>query len=70
MITIPMWSIYAAVLYDRMRMILGRVIFSAHYFKYRMIRVMVSVIYWALIALLSLGKLCSLWDQMGGQWVQ
>ena len=68
--TLPIWSRDKSVTFGRIRMQLGRFLLSAHSWKYRIILVMVSVLYWALMVLLTLGKLWSWWTRMQGQWVQ
>ena len=61
-----MWRRDAAVLYDSTRMRVDRFLFSAHYFKYRMIELMVSRISWDLMALLTAGDILSQWAQIQG----
>ena len=61
-----MWRRDAAVLYDSTRMRVDRFLFAAHYFKYRMIELMVSGISWDLMALLTAGDILSQWAQIQG----
>ena len=65
-----MWKRDTSVSYVRMNMRVGRVILAAHYYKYSMIRVMVSVISWAFVAPLTVGKLRLWWARVQGKLVQ
>ena len=52
-----MWSRDADVYHGRIRMRVYRVLLTAHSCKYSIIGVMLSVIFWALMAPLTLGKI-------------
>ena len=54
------------MLYDSTRMRVDRLLLAAHYFKYRMIELMVSGISWDLMALLTAGDILSQWAQIQG----
>ena len=55
--SLPVWSRDADVYHGSIRMRVYRVLLTAHSCKYSIIGVMLSVIFWALMAPLTLGKI-------------